>query len=131
MAAKRGFTAWGAPYYDTGWIANSDWTDRNFDPEADKNVQGTVVHNLNTPLAYLWTKLLISQNGLDDGAEEFVNTALGTASGGWGHVISETSHNEIVFQTGNNGLLRLTGSGAPDSVNVEDWFYRIVLIKMI
>ena len=57
-------------FYDTGWVACSDWTNQHL----GSTLGGNVVHNLNTPLRNLSVKVFISTDGTDDNSFEMVDS---------------------------------------------------------
>lgn len=136
MPGKNDVTAWGAPYFDSGWIPNSDWTTRHLGTGAAKNADAECEHNLNAPLAHLHVRILVSTsaNRSDAGAIEVYNCALRDNAVGpesSGLTISQISLNEVRLQTGDQGMGRVNDAGSFDFIDNEDWAYRIIIVRMI
>jgi hypothetical protein len=104
--------------YDTGWVANSDWTNAEF----------TITHNLNANLSGLVVEFLISTDGTEANA---VSIGYQTPAGvpDTGIVAYQNSVNEIKMQTGNDGLYILNDSGVRLLVDTESYYYRVVVYK--
>jgi hypothetical protein len=115
------------PKYDTGWVACSDWTNQLLGTA----VGGNVIHNLNTDLADLDVKLLISTDGTDDNsleARDYARVSAGDLT--YGFTIYQVDGDELQIQTGVQGIGILTsGTGAGFGVDTESWYYRIIVTK--
>jgi hypothetical protein len=105
--------------YDTGWVANSDWT----------NAQFTVTHGLGADLSSLIVKFLISTDGTDANSFEPLN-----ASGGGSNsavMPYAVDSNNILFQTSAVGILyAISGTGVLALIDTESWYYRVVVTKL-
>jgi len=104
--------------YDTGWVANSDWT----------NAQLNITHNLDTNIRDLIIKFYISTDGTDNNTYE-VNYISDVSFGNVGFSVEQTSSNVLYIQTGANGLWELTGTGTVNLVNNESYYYRVKIYK--
>ena len=130
MAGKNFIDALGRPTFDSGFIPCSDWTGRRLSTGVAKNVDGNVAHRLNASFSDMHVRVFISVTGTNSGVEE--NYDISDDGGGavtYGLTWAEGSPNEFTIQTGTNGVLRLTGSGAGQAIDTEDWWYRIVCVK--
>ena len=103
---------------DTGWVANSDWTDAEL----------TATHGLNAELGDLDVRFLISTDGTDTNAFEPRSTS-DNNTGPYGFTVFRTSANAIKVQTATAGLLYVTDAGAITVIDTESWYYRIVVTK--
>lgn len=104
--------------YDTGWVANSDWT----------NVELTATHNLSAPLPELIVKFFISTDGTDATSFEIQNS--GTLATAAGHSIFQVSLNAVKVQTGTLGLNHTDDTGATVTINSQSWHYRIRVYRL-
>lgn len=119
--------------YDTGWLLNeiggaatADWTNVHLGdvPTGDSNV----THNLNAPLSDLLVKVLISTDGTDANSLEVSNIEFDAAIVSdyfAGIQIYQVDLNNIKVQTGSSGFTTLSDSGVPDTVSVENWYYKV------
>jgi len=112
--------------YDTGWIANSDWT----------NMSALLTHNLNANLSDLIFTLSISTDGTDgnsfrlDQISNLYSTA-GAADFNYGYEFLQTSLNSVTLQSGKDGIQYLVaGSGVRDELDTEAWYYKVVVTKL-
>lgn len=108
--------------YDTGWVANSDWT----------NVELSATHNLGTELSGLIVKFFISWDGTDSGSFEPLLIHKEAAASGiaCGITLYQTSNNSLKFQLGLNGIMYIADSTAAQYLlDSESWYYRIVVYK--
>ena len=129
MAGKNFIDALGRPGFDSGWLPCSDWTNRRLSTGVAKNVDGNVAHRLNASLSDMHVRVLISVNGTNAQGEENYTTDSQGGTNDFGLTWAEGDTSSFTIQTGTNGVLRLTGSGAPQAIDTEDWFYRIICVK--
>lgn len=104
--------------YNTGWIANSDWT----------NAQLAVTHNLNAPLAELIVKFFLSSDGTDANAMQPMQATVDGVTD-LGFAFFQQSANAITVQTGANGLLVPQSAGNFQTIDNESWFYQVRVYK--
>jgi hypothetical protein len=111
--------------YDTGWINNSDWTSKTF----------TITHNLNTNLAYLNIRFLISTDGTDNNSFEVATTVtlqddqFNTDYLGLG--LQQSSVNEVTFTTPSEGIYVVNSSNTTTKIDTENWYYKVIAYKFI
>lgn len=112
----RTFDGSAAYSYDTGWVANSDWTNAEF----------TIPHSLDAPLSELVVNFFIST----DGTEE--NTYTVDASGydsNIGLKIYAINDNSFKYQTGSSGINSIDNSGNSYTITSSSYYYRCVVYK--
>lgn len=104
--------------YDTGWVANSDWTNAEF----------TISHNLGRPLHELIVKFFISTDGTDANSTE-IRSANSSAAGNdsTGIIYFSIDDSEFKVQTGANGILSLSDTGGLDRIDTDSYYYRVVV----
>lgn len=104
--------------YNTGWVANSDWT----------NVDLAVTHNLNTPLIDLVVKFFISDDGTDAGAFLPMQSS---GADNYGFAIFQQNLNTIIIRTSLNGVYVpfVLGAGLR-AIDNESWFYQVRVYKL-
>ena len=111
--------------FDSGWIANSDWTNAEF----------TINHGLNASLSELVVKFFISTDGTDDESFEISLAHYDNASATaemFGATYFQTNKNGITIQTGSRGIAFYVyegGSGAGAVIDNESYYYRCVIYK--
>ena len=107
--------------YDTGWIANSDWT----------NAQFIVNHNLGVGAGDICTKFYISETGVygDEAREVGFSTNFTLGTGTYGYDIMYTDVDNLLIQTGVNGITILNSSGSTVGLDTEAWYYKVVVTK--
>ena len=109
--------------YDTGWQANSDWTNQHLGTISG----GNLVHNLNAPLEDLMVKVMIS------GLEVFEvghDTLEGTTALQYGITIHKVDNDNLIVQTATNGVTFIQNSGAILNLDTESWYYKVKVFKM-
>jgi len=113
--------------YDTEWVANSDWT----------NAKLLVNHDLNTSLAGLLVKFYIILDTVED-EDKVIEVDFSTDQATeTGLMPYQRSLNQIVVQTGINGILitedgivsNTQGSGKDRSIISDAYFYKVVITK--
>jgi hypothetical protein len=106
--------------WNTGWIANSDWT----------NAVLTATHSLNTAMSNLVFQFYISIDGTDANAIR-IDSFSDTRSTGqfYGGSVSQVDSNSIQFQTGLNGLTFISSGGTSITLTTQSWFYKVVIYK--
>lgn len=112
----------GSYVYDTGWVANSDWTN------ADLNV----THNLNANLSDLIVKFFISTDGTEANSFEVGNDTAYHSSGDFQYGITflNDSVNQFHVQTGVNGLYYIRDAdGQIVVIDTESWYYKVKVYK--
>jgi len=108
--------------YDTGWIANSDWTDFNL----------IINHGLSAHLSNLEVEFTISEDGTD--ATSFrvspSHSYPGSGAEHTGYTYYEIDNKNIEIQTGRDGVYytkKPDGLGA--YLDTESWYYKVVITK--
>jgi hypothetical protein len=112
-------------FYDTGWVANNDWTNQLLGTTAG----GNLVHNLNTSLVDLVIHIWLSIDTTE------VNTYYlgdynydGTAHNGWG--IKGIDLNTIAIRTAATEVNYMNTSGQGVNVTNQAYYYRIKVYKL-
>ena len=117
------------PSYDTGWINRSDWTNVHMGSDATKNADSDVTHGLGAPLSDLLVKVLVSSDGADANSFEVVSASEATTAH-LGLTIEGGDNNNITVQTGTNGIMYISSNGSGQAVDIEDWYYKIIVYKL-
>lgn len=117
-------------YYDTGWINRSDWTNVHLGTDTTKNVDSDVDHNLTVNISKLLVKVLISTDGTDANSFEVLTNYASAASGTQGIQVNQVDTDSLIVQTGASGILTLQSDGTPLYLDTEDWYYKIVVIRL-
>jgi hypothetical protein len=117
-------------YYDTGWINRSDWTNVHLGSNATKNVDSNVNHNFGVPLNKLIVKVLISTDGTDANSFEIGMVEYGSGGSGANYTPYYIDDNNIKIQTGIVGLCYNNDVGNIVVIDAEDWYYKIVVMRM-
>lgn len=112
------------PSYDTGWVNCSDWTDQHLGTA----VGGNVVHSLGYNLRELLVQVFISTDGTDNNSFEI--TMVEGSGGNFGFQVDQVDANNITVQTGASGIRFINGSGVADIIDIENWYYRVVVTKL-
>lgn len=130
MAGRNFVDALGRPTFDSGWIANSDWTNRHLGTGAAKNADADVTHNLNTPLPFLTVNLYWSEDGTDALARQFKDGQDSSAAER-GFMIRDGADplNQVQIQTATAGLSTINANGTVSSLASQDDFYRVIVRK--
>lgn len=109
--------------YDTGWVANSDWTANNF----------TISHDLSSELSELNIKVLFSSDGTDNNAKFPIGMAIRDAGSNEqvSLVLTKIDINSIKLSTGASGVRIGIGDGTGGSVllSAQSYYYRVVIEK--
>ena len=111
--------------YDTGWVANSDWTNAEF----------TVTHNLDANLSDLIVKFFISTDGTEANAFEVhhftrVMDTGSSSDSSRGITIFQTSVNAVKIHTATDGIYMISdASGGDFTIDNESWYYKAVVYK--
>lgn len=110
--------------YDTGWIANSAWS----------NAELNVIHNLNTGLSDIAVNITISIDGTDSTAFKIENNArIGitslTSGTNDGMTVFQVDINSLKIQTGADGVVYLNDDGVYVRIDTEAWYYKVVVTK--
>jgi len=114
--------------YDTGWINRSDWTNVHIGSDDIKNADSNVTHNLNVNLSDIVVKILISTDGNDNNSFEINMSS--NAAGVFNFTIYQVDTNSLTIQTGSGGLTDIDSSGAAETIDTEDWFYKIKVYRI-
>ena len=120
-------------FYETNWVACSDWTNQHLGTTAG----GNVIHNLNTPLRNLMVKVFISEDGTDDNSYELIDSAYvyNEGTGGvydrYGLTIFAVDDDNLVIQTGINGVSYVANADGNFTAIGGAQYYRIVVYKMV
>lgn len=107
--------------YDTGWVANSDWTNAEF----------TIAHNLGKPLHDLIVKFYISTDGTDANAFEILFNGYNgsdTTGESYGCTVFATDDNSFYLNTGQTGILYTSDAGTNSVLQgASSAYYRVVV----
>lgn len=114
--------------HDTGWVANSDWTDAEF----------TVTHNFGESISNLNIKLIISETSSDsdsftvDTVMRLFDQVTGSAiNNKYGTSIFQVSSSSFKIQTGVDGIAYIVDLGGDIGVlAAQSWYYKIVTTKL-
>lgn len=109
--------------YSTGWVSNSDWTDAEF----------TVTHSLTTNLSDLIVKFFISTDGAEANSIEVITIFRSSTAGGlvYGYQIQQSDTDNIVIQTGKDGVMYFNSTG--DRVllgSSSTFYYKVKVYKL-
>ena len=118
-------------YYATPWINRSDWTNVHLGSNTALNADSNLNHGLGVPLSDLLVKLLISTDGTDATSFESNVDAETADNVSTGYHISQVDSNNILIQTGAVGINFLDTSGVRQRVDAENWWYKIVVKRII
>ena len=115
--------------YETAWINRSDWTNVHPGSDNTKNADSNVTHNLDAPLSELIVRFLISTDGTDNNSFE-VLSSLRFDTGvlvRLGIQVDQVDSDNILIQTGVEGIGSLTTAGAHLTIGTQNWYYKIVV----
>ena len=118
-------------YYTTGWVGTNDWTNVHL---GDTNTStSNVSHNLNAPLSNLTVKILFSTDGTDANSWENDDVQRTHPTLTWinGVVTIAVDNNNIIVQTGLNGIYTIQDDGAVNTLTTQAYFYKIVVTQII
>jgi len=125
--------------YDSGWLLNemggagvADWTAVNLGNDPTDPADN-LTHSLNSPLSELFVRILLSTDGTDNNSfETIVNTRwyTGATTLVGGITIYQVDNNNIKIQTGSNGIVSLTNTGASLVIDTQNWYYKIKIWKL-
>jgi microcystin-dependent protein len=106
--------------YDTGWVANSDWTNAEFN----------ITHNLGISLSEAIVQFSISTDGTDVNSYKpalvgFNSSDTTLRSGGV--TLFQTNNNAIKVQTGKQGIYYTNDSGSNAVLDTQSQYYRVVV----
>jgi hypothetical protein len=94
------------------------------EPSGDnKNQDSNISHYLNSNISDIDVQLFISTDGTDANSFLLIDVTSVTVNGG--HTMYQASVDTAFFQTQNGGLARIDGTGAIQSIDTEDWYYKI------
>ncbi len=119
--------------FATTWIARSDWTNVHMGSSTTKDADSNINHGLNAPLSDLLMKVLISTDGTDANSFELVDmTHIVDGSGEIvrGVIIDQVDSNNLIIQTGVNGITSIAADGTANAIVSDDWFYKIKAWKL-
>jgi len=110
-----------AERYDTGWIANSDWTGNSL----------LINHNLNMDLANIDTDFYITTDSGDDGCLLLGGASYSTTgvTEEYNYVIQAVDNNSFIVQLGFNGLVNYNSSGDRVLITNQPYHYKVVVTK--
>ena len=128
LAYTFGATSATVSTYSTAWINRSDWTNVHLGTDDTKNADSNLNHALNAPLSDLIVKVFISTDGTD--ANSFELSTVNTSTIDRGHTIYGIDNNNILVQTGLNGLASVSSIGGWLDIDTEDWYYKIKVYKL-
>jgi hypothetical protein len=107
--------------YDTGWINRSDWTNVHLGSDTTLNTDSNVTHNLNAPLASLLVQVWCSTDGTDANAFLVHDYSAGVV----GAQVRQVDLNNIEVHTGAVGFYQSNGSGGVNTIDTEDYYYKV------
>ena len=116
------------PVYDTGWVANSDWTAVEFVGD-----YSGVSELVGLSLADLDYKFLVSTDGTDANSWEFMDVHQRVSDNGqvFGVTVYQGT-NQLKFRMADNGIRFVaSGSFAHDLLTNQSYYYRIVIRKKV
>ncbi|GAH64097.1 unnamed protein product, partial [marine sediment metagenome] len=99
-----------------------------------KNVDNNVRHDLGAPLSDILVKVLISTDRTDDNSFDVTGYQIGRPTSGinsHGIRIDQVDTNNILIQTGDDGIGVLTVAGVFGRVNIENWYYKVKVYKLV
>ena len=97
-----------------------------------KNANSNVIHNFNENLSGLIVKLLISPDGTDNNSFEVGDSDSNTGSTVvHGYSINQVDTNNVLVQTGAQGIIYVEPAGGGTVITTQDWYYKIVVFKLI
>lgn len=104
--------------FDSGWIANSDWT----------SLDETITHGLNEDFSKLIFKCFISTDGTESNVIDTVSVSLdGVSSGSDGLQFFSVDSNNVRIMTAVSGMLVVNqASKAIQRLDTESYYYKIV-----
>lgn len=100
----------------TGWVANSDWTDRSF----------AINHALSAGLSEIDIKFFISTDGTEDNAFE-IRKFESNASGVTGFTVFAVDANNVLIRIATGGLYFVNSAGTSQLIDNEAWYYKVVV----
>ena len=102
--------------YDTGWVANSDWTSATF----------PVVHNLSTNLSDMLVRIFMSTDGTENNSFELggIDKSDASTSRADGYEAQQVDNNNIQIRTGSTGVTYAGGR-----LTTESYYYKVVITK--
>jgi len=106
-----------APYLTT-WTGSTDWT----------NAEYTMTHNFGANLSDLSVSVYLSSDGTEGNAFEIGYITSGSA-GPYGITFFQSSTDAIKMQTGTDGILYVSDSGAQFVLDTEGYSYKAVINK--
>ena len=115
--------------YETAYINRSDWTNVHQGSDDTKNADSNVTHNLDAPLSDLLMKFLISTDGTDANSFEIYQSTFDSAQAAtvnFGVIINQVDSDNLLIQTGVQGIHFLQSDGTGAVIDTEDWHYKIV-----
>lgn len=125
--------------YVTDWLLNemtgpgvADWTNVHLGNDPTDPTDN-FTHNLDTPLSDLLVKLIVSTDGTDNNSFEIM---VGTFGGGigvadiYGYQIDQVDSNNLLIQTGDKGLPQIDVDGSVEYIDIDDWYYKIVVYRL-
>ena len=118
--------------YETSWINRSDWTNVHLGSNTTLNTDSNVAHSLGVPLSDLLVKVLISTDGTDNNSFEVGDIVFNSSSTlQYGITISQIDSNNIELQTAVHGIRFINADGNQDTIDIEDYYYKIVVKRII
>ncbi len=114
--------------YDTGWIARSDWTNVHIGSSTTKNADSNVNHGLDVPLSDLLVTVLASSDGTDANSFQILDSNYTDQVSGtlvWGFTPLAVDNDNIKIQTATNGITAILDAGGQNTIDTEDWYYKI------
>jgi hypothetical protein len=105
--------------YDTGWIANSDWTQQIL----------SVTHSLNADISNLYIDFYISSDGTDDNSFKVVPASNENASSFVGYGIHQVDKNNILVTTAAEGIRVVSETALNLLIDTESYYYKVVVTK--
>lgn len=120
--------------YDTGWVANSDWTYQLLGSTLGNNLD----HNLDCNLSDLIIKIVISTDGTDANSFEvawhthsYDQASPSTLSNQYGISVFQVDTNTLSVITGDHGIKYVDPSdGSGVNLDTESYYYKIKVYKL-
>ena len=110
--------------YSTGWVSNSDWTDRHLGTTAG----GSVVHNMGVPFSEIDKEVNLSSDGTEANAMKTIDIT-SSAVADYGTQFMGQDNDNLVCQTGVAGVFYLLANGNAALLGASTAFYYNVTLR--
>jgi hypothetical protein len=113
-----------------GWINRTSWTGGNPGSNTTLNADSNINHNLNAPISKLKITAYISVTGSESDAK--VYTYSGGEDGGsfLGLQFFPVDNNNNLWQTATSGMTEFLSGGGRQTINTENWYYKVVVFRV-